>query len=136
MMRILRKQWRRVYFLLHRRRLESELMEEMAVHREMMPPDSHFGNTTRLREESREAWSWIGLEQLWQDLSYGARVLRRAPGFTLGAVAVLALGVGVNLAEYQIFDAVVFHRLTIRDANSLLQLSRASRQGARLGFPS
>lgn len=137
-MRIIRKLFRRVYFMLHRRRLERELVEEMELHRDMMSPDrrSHFGNAARLQEESREVWSWIWLQQFWQDLSYGARVLSRAPGFTLGAVAVLALGVGVNLAEFQIFDAMIFHRLAIRDANSLLQFSRASKQGTRLGFPS
>jgi predicted permease len=104
----------------------------------MMPADRrlHFGNATRLREESREAWSLLWLAQLWQDLSYGARVLRRAPGFTLGAVTILALGVGVNLAEFQMFDAIIFHRLTIQDANSVLQFSRVSRQGPSRGFPS
>jgi hypothetical protein len=104
----------------------------------MMPADRrlHFGNATRLREESREAWSLLWLAQLWQDLSYGARVLRRAPGFTLGAVTILALGVGVNLAEFQMFDAIIFHRLTIQDANSALQFSRVSRQGPSRGFPS
>jgi predicted permease len=71
---------------------------------------------------------------LWQDLCYGARVLGRAPGFTLGAVAVLALGVGVNLAEFQIFDAIL-HQRTFRDADSVLQFARDSRQGRRLGFP-
>ena len=76
-MRIVRKVWRRVYFLLNRGRLERELAEEMRVHRDMMPADRrlHFGNATRLREESREAWSLLWLAQLWQDLSYGARVL-------------------------------------------------------------
>ena len=104
----------------------------------MMPPEhrSQFGNTTRLSEQSREAWSWSWLEQLFQDLSYGIRVLSRAPVFTLGAVTVLALGVGANLAEFQIFDAMIFHRLTIRDAESCLQFVHASREGQRLGFPS
>lgn len=136
-MRNIRKLGRRVYFLLHRDRLERELTEEMEIHREMMPPDnsSHFGSATRLREESREAWSWMWLERLWQDLSYGARVLWRARGFTLGAVAVLALGVGVNLAEFQIFDAAIFHRITVPDINVLVQFTRASKEGARLGFP-
>jgi predicted permease len=133
----MRKLWRRIYFMLNRRRLERELTEEMETHRDMMPADrrSQFGSAVRLREESREAWSWIRLEEFWQDLSYGARVLCRAPGFTLGAVVVLALGVGVNLAEFQIFDAMIFHRLTIRDADSAFQFVRASRQGVRLGFP-
>src|SRR5258708_39824121 len=58
-MRIMRKLWRRVYFMLNRRRLERELSEEMEIHHEMMPADrrAHFGNPVRLQEESREAWS-------------------------------------------------------------------------------
>src|SRR4051812_34196939 len=125
------KLWRRIVFMLHRRRLERELGEEMEAHRELMPPDrrSNFGNTTRLREDSREAWSWNWVEQLSQDLSYGARVLKRAPGFTLGAVAVLALGIGVNLAEFEIFDAMIFHRFTFRDADAALQFAHVSREG-------
>jgi hypothetical protein len=134
---MMRKLWRRFCFLLQRGRLERELAEEMAAHREMMPAErrGHFGNTTRLQQDSRDAWSWTWLDQLGQDLTYGVRVLRRAPGFTLGAIAVLALGVGVNLAEFQIFDAMIFHRLHIADADSVLQLLRRSPRGARLGFP-
>jgi len=130
--------WRRLYFMLHRRRLERELAEEMETHRDLMPTDrrQHFGNAARLQEEAREAWSWAWFEQLSQDLSYGIRVLWHAPGFTLGAVAVLALGVGVNLAEFQIFDAMILHRLHFRDASAFLQLSHVSKQGPRLGFPS
>jgi len=133
----MRKLWRRIHFLLHRRRLERELADEMEAHREMMPAGRkpHFGNSARLQEDSRAVWSLPWADQFWQDLCYGARVLSRAPGFTLGAVAVLALGVGVNLAEFQIFDALMFHRLDVRDADSLLQLARNSRQGRRLGFP-
>jgi predicted permease len=132
----MRKLLRRVYFLLHRGRMERELAEEMEGHREMLTADRrpHFGNATRLREDSREVWSWSWLDQLGQDLCYGARVLGRAPGFTLGAIAVLALGVGVNLAEFQIFDAFL-HRLNFRDADSVLQIARNSREGSRLGFP-
>jgi predicted permease len=138
MIREIRKAWRRVYFLLNRSRLERELAEEMEIHRDMMPPDSRsqFGSDARLREESGDAWPWTWLDQLSQDLSYGAKVLLNAPAFTLGAMSVLALGVGVNLAEFQVFDAMIFHRLSIRNADSVLHFSLASRQGARLGFPS
>jgi predicted permease len=132
------KLWRRLYFLLHHRRLERELAEEMESHRQMMPAGrrSLFGNAVRLQEEAREAWALTWFEQSLQDLSYGVRVLCRAPGFTLGAAAVLALGVGVNLAELQIFDAMVFSRLHFRDARSVLQLSHVSDDGRRLGFAS
>src|SRR5271154_6222283 len=132
----MRKFWRRLYFLVNRRRLERELAEEMAGHREMMPQDLRqtFGNVTRLQEESKDQWSGVWLQQLWQDLFYGVRILRNSPSFTLGAIAVLALGIGVNLAEFQIFDALVFHRVDIRDANALLQFSRDAKQGERIGF--
>jgi predicted permease len=133
----MRKLWRRIYFLLHRGRLERELADEMEAHREMMPEERrrHFGNAARLREESRDAWSWSWLEGLLQDLAYGVRVLARAPGFTLGAAAVLALGVGVNLAEFQIFDVMIFHRFNFRDADALLQFTHTNRQRPQLGFP-
>ena len=133
----MRKLWSRIYFLLNRRAIARELAEEMEIHRDMMPPSSRadFGNTARLQEQSRDAWTWAWLEHIFQDLSYGARVLIHSPGFTLGAVAILALGVGVNLAEFQIFDALIFHRLTFRDANTALGFSRMTRQGRRLGFP-
>jgi predicted permease len=50
-------------------------------------------------------------------------------------VAVLALGVGVNLVEFQILDSLMFHRLDIRDADRLLYFTRNSRQGPKLGLP-
>ncbi|HEY6344225.1 MAG TPA: ABC transporter permease [Bryobacteraceae bacterium] len=133
----MRKLWRRLYFWLHRQRLERELAEEMQAHREMMPAErrTNFGNATWLREESSNTWLWTWLEQLIQDLSYATRVLWHAPGFTLGAIAVLALGVGVNLAELQIFNAMLFHRLHFRDGASVLQFSRVSRQRQSMGFP-
>src|SRR3954470_10790008 len=133
----MRKLWRRIYFLLHREQLERELADEMAAHYEMMAADrrAHFGNATRLREDSRTVWTWPWIETLWQDACYGARVLGRAPGFTLGAMAVLALGVGVNLVEFQILNALMFHRLDVRDADRLVQFSRNSRQGRKLGLP-
>src|SRR5262245_61336877 len=131
------KLWRRIYFFLNRSRIGRELADEMDAHREMMPPDRrhHFGNDARLQEESREMWSWPWFDQLRQDLAYGVRMLWRARSFTIGATAVLALGVGVNLAEFQILDSMILHRLRIRDADACLQFSHRSREGVRLGFP-
>jgi predicted permease len=129
--------WRRIWCLLHRGRLERELAEEMAAHREMMSADRRalFGNDTRLREDAREAWSWRWLDEARQDLAYGARMLRRSPGFALGAAAVLALGLGANLAEFEIFNKMIFHRLTFRGVESCLQFTHGGRNGPRLGFP-
>ena len=45
---------RRIWYLVNRQRLERELQQEMDAHREMMQEPARFGNTLRLREESRE----------------------------------------------------------------------------------
>lgn len=122
--------YRRLHAMLHQRRMYRELDEEMAAHREMLAADRrpNFGNTLRLHEQAREAWGWTWLDRLRQDLVYGARSLRRSPGFALTAVAVLALGIGANLAEFHVFDAFL-HRLHVRDVDSLCQFRRLSRRG-------
>ena len=137
LLRFIRKTCRKLLFTLHKERMLSDLAEEMEMHRSMMTPDarSRFGNAFLLQEQSSEIWSWIWLQQLQQDLAYGVRSLRNAPAFTLGATVVLSLGIGANLAEFQVFDAVLFHRLNIRDASSVLLMSRVAKQGERFGFP-
>ncbi len=74
------------------------------------------------------------LDQVRQDLVYAFRRLRLSPGFTLGAVAVLALGVGVNLAEFHIFNAVLFPKIFVRDIDSLRRLSIQSKTERPGGF--
>ena len=122
----MRKLIRRLHYILTRRQRDRELADEMAAHREMMAPERRaaFGSTLRLREASRDAWGWMWLDRLRQDLAYAVRMLWRSPAFTLTAVAVLALGAGANLAEFHIFNAVFFNRISLRDNGSLLQLVR------------
>src|SRR5689334_7196569 len=81
------KLFRQVRYLLNRGAAERDLQDEMSAHREMLAEDrrTSFGSDLRLREQSREAWGFIWLDQLRQDLAYGARQLRRSPGFTLTA---------------------------------------------------
>lgn len=116
---------RRLQALWHRGRMQRDLEEEMLAHREMMAEERrpHFGSTLRLREEAGDQWGWTWLDHLSQDLRYGMRSLRRSPGFACAAIAVLAVGIGVNLAELHVFNALL-HRLQVRDVTSLVRFFR------------
>jgi putative ABC transport system permease protein len=97
--------FRRIHFLINRRRLSAELQSDMEFHREMaaLAGRDNFGNTLRMQERAYEAWGWTWLDRLLQDLRYGVRILTRAPGFTVLAMLVLALGIGVNVSAFSLF---------------------------------
>jgi len=129
--------FRRIQYLLNRRRLDRELENDMEFHREMAARAgrNNFGNTLRMREQAREAWGWTWLDRLIQDLRYAVRILARSPGFTFIAVLVLAIGIGVNVAAFTIFDAVALKPLPVRDPGSLVRLERRSPNAYTDGAP-
>ena len=119
--------WRRIWYFLNRSRFERELRAEMAAHRAMMPAAGpRFGNELRLREESSDVWGWAWFDRLRQDVRFAIRLLFRAPLFTLTAVAVLSLGVGINLAAFQVFDAVALSWLPVPSPDRLVKVEHRS----------
>ena len=132
--------FRRLRYLLNRRRFDRELDDEMQFHREMAAraDGGDFGNVLLLREDAREAWGWTWIDRLGQDLRYGVRVLARSPGFTFTAVMVLAMGIGVNVAAFSVFDMVALRPLPVPDPNQLVRLVRRSPNAltSEMAYPS
>ena len=72
------------------------------------------------------------MQTLWQDVRYGFRTLVKSPGFTVFAVAVLALGIAANTAIFSLADAVLLRPLPYRDASGLVMVWE---DASFVGFP-
>ncbi len=119
---------RRLRLLVRRSRAETELDEEMRLHVELrearlrgegVPADEarhvarqQFGNHLRLREEGMDAWGWRWLEQLGQDLRFGARELWTNRGFATTAILTLALATGATTAIFSVVNGVLLRPLS------------------------
>jgi hypothetical protein len=117
---------RRIWYVINRRRIERELQEEMDVHHEMMGNPRNFGNILRLREESRDIWGWNWLDDFQRDFAYAFRGLRRTPIFTLASILIIAVGIALNLAVFQVGNALFLRPLPLDDPDSVVGFDRKS----------
>jgi predicted permease len=81
-----------------------------------------FGNPAALRDQAREAWSWSGAESVLRDARISVRTSLRAPGFALTAVAIMALGIGANVALFTVVRSVLLKPLPYADPARLLSV--------------
>jgi predicted permease len=135
-----RRLWLRLLALVDRRRNDQLLDDELQFHLEQQIAENvaagmskdearyaamrAFGNPTALKEETRESWGWIWLEQLAQDLRYGARSLAKNPGFTLVAVFAVALGIGVNAGIFSVLNGMALKLLPVPAADQIVSVDQ------------
>ena len=85
-----------------------------------------MGSVDAVKDEIRDA-SWEAkVETFWQDVRYGARQLRRSPGFTAAVVLSLALGIGANTAIFSLINVVLLKALPVQHPQELALLEWSS----------
>jgi hypothetical protein len=92
-----------------------------------------LGNTTLIREEIRDVWTWTSLEQLAQDCRYACRTLVKNPGFSVVALLSLALGIGANTAIFTFVNAAFFKPLSFPEAERIVALQQRPIKGTATG---
>jgi putative ABC transport system permease protein len=125
------------------RRVDDEIRKEIQFHLDMeadkrmkagVPqPDAEqaarraFGGMVQAREEVRDARGMTFFDMLRQDVRFGARTLRREPGYTLAVIAILALGIGANTAMFSVLNGVLFKPLPFSRPGELVLIQQGAR---------
>ncbi len=135
----------RLRALMFRSRAEEELEDEVEFHLAMARRKHRdaghseeeacrrarldFGRVGAVKEDCRRVRGIESFETTTQDVRYALRSFRRSPGFVLTVAGTIALGLGLNLALFTLFNAYVLRPLSIRDPYSLYGFTWTDRQG-------
>jgi putative ABC transport system permease protein len=145
-MRSITDMWRWIRSIGRQRALEGGLDDEIRFHldhqaekyrRAGMTPDEarrqaliRFGGREGIKEQTRDEIRPAFLDDCLRDIRHGARMMRRAPGFTAAAIATLALGIGATSAIFGIVRTVMLEPLPYQNPDRIVGLWETNRGGA------
>ena len=78
-----------------------------------------LGDPVKWTEEARQARGLRLVDELWTDLRFGARGLRRSPVFAVSAILSVGLGIGANAAIFNLVNVVLLRPLPVSAADRL-----------------
>jgi putative ABC transport system permease protein len=81
-----------------------------------------FGNTTLIKEQTREAWGSVPLERFFQDIRFAVRRLWKSPGFTSTAVFTLVLAIGANSVVFSVLNTLLLQPLPFRNSDRIVRI--------------
>jgi predicted permease len=125
-------------------RRKRELQEEINAHLQMAIADRvargetaetarqaaarEFGNIPLVQDVTRDMWGQAWLEQLGRDVRYALRQLRKSPGFSITATAMLAVAICANSTVFSWIDGTMLRPIPgARDTGDLVSLQRGER---------
>jgi predicted permease len=94
-----------------------------------------FGGLEQIKEHCRESRGTLWLASILQDLRFGARILARSPGFSITAIMVLALGIGVSTLAFSLYNLIALQSIPVRDPATLVSIQRRSPENTTPGIP-
>ncbi|MGA2597265.1 MAG: ABC transporter permease [Bryobacteraceae bacterium] len=129
----------------HRSQIDNDMEEELRSHIQYRADDLErsglnrteaerrarieFGGRDRYKEECREAIGGNFIETLIRDTRFSIRILRKSPGFTIAAVATLALAIGANAVVFGILNGLILRPLDVPQAQNLFMIEREKGNG-------
>ncbi len=132
-------------------RMEKELDAELRFHFETQVADKiqtglteaearratrlEFGGLAQIKQDCRESRGTLWLVSIVQDLRFGARILAKSPGFSVTAIVVLALGIGVSTLAFSLYNIAELQSLPVRDPATLVRIQRRSPDNITPGLP-
>jgi predicted permease len=89
-------------------------------------PNNHLSDVSATQEEGRKVSHWPSFDDVFMDVRYGVRVLRKNPGFAIVAITSLALAIGANTAIFSLLNGLVLRALPVPHPEQLVRFGAQS----------